>query len=186
MNILLHICCGPCAIMPAMLLQEEGYAIRGYFNNPNIHPLAEYIKRREGAGQCAEKLSFPIEFEDDAWNLPRWLERQLPKAESRDRCNFCIASRLDATAKKASELNLPAFSTSLLYSRYQPHEFIAEAGKKVASRYGLEFIYRDFRTNWQEGIDISKVWELYRQQYCGCIFSETERYAKKFAQLKKI
>lgn len=171
--------------MPGLILKDEGHNLTGYFNNPNIQPLGEYLKRRDGAGQCAGRLNIPIIYEDDSWDLPAWLNWQLPRAESPDRCKHCITARLEATACKAKELDLPAFSTSLLYSRYQPHDFIHKIGDKLAEKYGLAFFYRDFRPNWQEGIDISKAWELYRQQYCGCVFSETERYAKKFAQVKK-
>ncbi len=185
MKLLLHVCCGPCSIMPAMLLGEEGYELTGFFHNPNIQPLAEYLRRREGAGQCANNLHMPVLFDDAAWDLDKWLACQLPVARSSSRCQVCIASRLESTAKKALEIGMEKFSTSLLYSRYQPHDFIREKGVEIAAANGLEFVYRDFRPYWQEGIDISKAWEIYRQQYCGCIFSENERYAKKLAQLQK-
>lgn len=185
MKLLLHICCGPCMIMPAMLFAEEGYKLTGFFHNPNIQPLAEYLRRRESAAQSAANLKMPVLYDDAAWDLQTWLEKYLPLAKSEKRCQNCIAQRLEQTAQKAVELGIGKFSTSLLYSRYQPHDFICQKGEEIAAASGLEFVYRDFRPYWQEGIDISRAWDLYRQQYCGCVFSENERYAKKFAQLQK-
>lgn len=185
MKLLLHVCCGPCSIMPAMIFSEESYELTGFFHNPNIHPLTEYLRRREGAGQCAANLKMPMIYDDAAWDLTAWLQKQLPFANDERRCDHCITLRLEQTARKAIELGIDNFSSSLLYSRYQPHELIRQRGEQIAARHNLEFVYRDFRPYWQEGIDISKAWEIYRQAYCGCIFSESERYAKKLAQLKK-
>lgn len=182
-KLLLHICCGPCAIMPAMRLRDAGYEITLWFMNPNIQPLAEYLRRRESAGKCASCLGLPIIYDDQAWDLKAWLHMHLPLADSPGRCESCIALRLDAALKKAVSLDMPFFSTSLLYSRYQPHEFIANYGEGL-SFSKCRFVYRDFRGDWQKGIDQSVVWELYRQPYCGCVFSETERYAKKLKKLQ--
>jgi len=95
------------------------------------------------------------------------------------RCSYCYASRLNATAAVAAESGFKAFSTSLLYSRYQRHDEIRELGDQLARQYGIEFYYEDFRKGWQEGIRISKEMGLYRQQYCGCIYSEKDRYHRK-------
>lgn len=181
-RILLHVCCGPCAIMPITRLLGEGHEIVAWFMNPNIQPLSEYLRRREAAEICARNLGIGIIFEDDAWNLGEWLQSQLPRAQSAARCVFCCGQRVLATAEKARALGFDAFSTTLLYSRYQPHEAIAAAGCSVKT--GAEFVYRDFRTDWQEGIDRSREMGLYRQPYCGCVFSEAERYAKKLNRLK--
>lgn len=182
--LLLHICCGPCSIMPVSLLREAGYEPVCWFMNPNIQPLAEYLRRREAAGQCAEKLDIEIQYEDN-WDIQDWLEKQLPFANSQQRCERCVAWRLEAAARKALELGLPCFSSSLLYSRYQPHDYIRQRGTELANELGLEFVYQDFRTDWQAGIDISRQWGVYRQPYCGCVFSEAERYAKKIKALQK-
>lgn len=182
MKLLLHVCCGPCSIMPLKSLREEGFEPFAWFMNPNIQPLMEYLRRREAAGQCAEKLDARIIY-DDNWDLAEWLGRQLPCANSKARCENCCATRLEAAAQKAVALGVKYFSTSLLYSRYQPHEFIAAKGRELGLKLGLEFVYRDFREHWQAGIDISRDWGVYRQPYCGCVFSEAERYAKKLAKL---
>lgn len=182
-HILLHICCGPCAAMSIASLQQEGFPVTGYFYNPNIHPLLEYLQRRESSQQCAAKLNVELIYNDD-WDLPAWLSMQLPDIAAPGRCEKCIEQRLQKTAQKAREMDIKAFSTTLLYSRYQPHNFIKNKGGEIAAKMGLEFVYRDFRKFWQEGIDRSKEWGLYRQKYCGCIFSESDRYSKKLKALK--
>lgn len=183
--LLLHICCGPCAIMPVIRLREAGYEPLFWFMNPNIQPLAEYLRRREAAAQCAEKLGARIIFEDE-WDIAAWLERRLPENASNARCLGCIGERVAAGFRKAVSLGINAFSTSLLYSKYQPHERIADFAENQAIKSGVAFIYQDFRKDWQKGIDLSREWGLYRQPYCGCVFSEAERYAKKLARLKAV
>lgn len=183
-DLLLHICCGPCSIWPARELLREGYQLVGYFYNPNIHPLAEYLRRREGAQQCAERLAIPLECEDD-WDVGAWLTMQLPERATAKRCQNCITQRLQAAASAAQKRGLPCYSTSLLYSRYQPHDFIRDEGERIGRMAGVSFVYRDFRRFWQAGIEESKKWDIYRQKYCGCIFSEAERYSKKLKNLQK-
>lgn len=198
MRVLLHICCGPCAIMPIKRLLDEGHELTGYFYNPNIHPLAEYLRRREGAAQVADRCKIPMLWakRPEDYNSARWLGMVHGQEEAPARCRLCWGDRLENTFRKALELGFDAFSTSLLYSKYQQHEFIAARGESLASVTGiavagggqaprLSFLYRDFRSDWQEGIDISREWVIYRQQYCGCIFSENERYARKFAKSTK-
>ena len=92
------------------------------------------------------------------------------------RCTYCYQSRLKEAAAYAAESGYDAFSSSLLYSRYQNHELIRELGQELARHYGIAFLYEDFRTAWQEGIQESKAMGLYRQHYCGCIYSEKDRY----------
>ena len=92
------------------------------------------------------------------------------------RCSYCYFSRLEATAQAAKENDFDYFSSSLLYSKYQDHEMIKRIGMGLAEKYGVPFYYDDFRIGWKEGIKESKEMGLYRQQYCGCIFSEKERY----------
>lgn len=179
MNILLHICCGPCAIMPIRRLLDEGHKVTGFFYNPNIHPLAEYLRRREGAATVAERYGIPMlwALEPEDYNTVQWLHMIHGREDSR--CALCWGQRLERTCREAAG-GFEAFSSSLLYSRYQQHDFIRARGEALAEAAGggVTFYYRDFRTDWQEGIDVSKEWGIYRQQYCGCILSENERYAK--------
>lgn len=187
MKVLLHICCGPCAIMPVQRLLDEGHEVTGYFYNPNIHPLAEYLRRREGAAQAAERYGIKMlwALHPGDYDTAAWLRMMHGREAAPGRCRMCWGQRLEAVFGKALEGGFDAFSTSLLYSRYQQHEFIAArcgelAGGGAGDTPRPAFIYRDFRADWQSGIDRSKEWGIYRQQYCGCIFSENERYAKAF------
>ena len=95
------------------------------------------------------------------------------------RCPVCYHDRLRATARLARASRFDAFTTTLLYSKFQRHELIREIGESVGREVGIPFVYRDFRTGWKAGIETSKRLGMYRQQYCGCIYSEKERYAEK-------
>lgn len=101
------------------------------------------------------------------------------EAKFKPRCGYCIALRLAKTAERAAGSGFEAFTTTLLESKYQPHDYIRALGNQLANSHGIEFYYKDFRANWKESIKISKELELYRQQYCGCIFSEYERFGSK-------
>ncbi len=198
MKLLLHICCGPCALMPLAVLREEGHALTGYFDNPNIQPLAEYMRRREGAIQAAEHAGIPLVFPErqQEYDAKAWCREALAAAYSEDRgeekdtnesggrCAFCWTSRLRRSAAKAKALGLSGFTSSLLYSRHQNHEGIRKAGERAGEEYGVRFVYRDFRPLWQQGIERSKALNIYRQQYCGCLFSEEERYTRAFRALE--
>lgn len=169
--------------MPTLRLLDDGYAVTLWFMNPNIQPLSEYFRRREAAIECAARLGVEIIFEDAAWDLRGWLKRQMAHSQDEKRCEWCCQSRLDAACGKALQDRYDFFSTTLLYSRYQPHEAIARRGKELEGGSGARFYYRDFRTDWQAGIDKAIAWGVYRQPYCGCVFSEAERYGKKLRRL---
>jgi predicted adenine nucleotide alpha hydrolase (AANH) superfamily ATPase len=174
-KILLHTCCGPCALFPLRQLRAAGYDVTGYFYNHNIHPYQEYVRRRDAAMQMAEQEQMPLLVRDD-YDLEGFLANVAAAPEQR--CSYCYSSRLEATAQAAAAGGFDAFSASLLYSRYQKHEEIRALSEQLGARYGVAFYYEDFRSGWQEGIKLSKDAGLYRQQYCGCIYSEKERYFK--------
>ena len=185
-SLLLHVCCGPCAVMPITRLLDEGFAVTAWFMNPNIQPLAEYLRRREAAGQCAEHLGVPIIYADETWDITNWLRAVAGRDTPPARCAYCCESRMQAAFAFARQHGFALVSISLLYSRYQPHEVIKAAGEQLAAQQGAPgFAYRDFRADWQEGIDRSKAMELYRQPYCGCVYSEAERYQKKLLRCIK-
>jgi predicted adenine nucleotide alpha hydrolase (AANH) superfamily ATPase len=173
MNILLHICCGNCAIYPVQQLREQSHQLTGYFFNHNIHPYKEYCRRLETTREYAARVELPL-LVDDQYLLEKFLANVADNPERR--CTYCYSSRLRKTAQKAAEGGFEAFSTSLLYSRYQNQEAIIDFGHELAREYNLVFVAQDFRPGWNEGIRISKEMGLYRQQYCGCIYSEKERY----------
>lgn len=168
--------------MPVKRLRESGFTPVGWFYNPNIQPLSEYLRRREAAGECAERLDMELEY-NDTWDLSDWIQKQTPLPARETRCQNCISWRMEAAAREAQLRNFEYFSTTLLYSRYQPHDFIRQKGEALQGETGVKFVYEDFRTDWQAGIDLSRAWGVYRQAWCGCVFSEAERYAKKLAKL---
>lgn len=174
-RMLLHICCGPCACAPLTHLRQAGVEVTGLYFNPNIQPAMEYLRRRDALAQLAGILDFEVVY--DAYDPMGHLRASL--ADPAGRCPACWRMRLERTARQAVALGFSVFSTTLLYSRYQDHDAIRLLGRDVAARYGLTFYYQDFREYWDEGIELSKKWQLYRQPYCGCVLSELERYAKK-------
>jgi predicted adenine nucleotide alpha hydrolase (AANH) superfamily ATPase len=173
-RVLLHICCGPCAIYPVQVLQDQGYEVVGLYFNPNIHPLQEYLKRREGVEAVADKLDFKVIYKDKDYDPATYL-RAVAFREN-NRCFHCYALRLEKAWSVAKRGGFDCFSTTLLYSKFQKHQTIAHLGRDMAGQGKTTFLYRDFREGWQQGIDLSKKWNIYRQQYCGCIYSEMERY----------
>lgn len=175
MRVLLHTCCGPCALYPLTTLRSEGIEVTGFFYNHNIHPYQEFAKRRDAAQQMADQEDMPLIVRDE-YRLEEFLANVA--AEPDTRCGYCYASRLDAVAAAAKEDGFDAFTSSLFYSRYQNHELMRKKAEEAAEKQGIPFLYRDFRPGWQEGIRRSKESGLYRQQYCGCIYSEKERYCR--------
>ncbi len=179
MRILLHICCGNCAIYPVKTMREQNHEVAGYFYNHNIHPYQEFRRRLETTREYAEKVELPVSF-DENYRLEEFLAAVAQ--EPLKRCQYCYRSRLTATAQQAKQLGFEGFSTTLLYSRYQKHQEIVDFGQELAREQDLVFHYEDFRVGWNDGIKISKEMGLYRQQYCGCIYSEKDRYAPKSSQ----
>ncbi len=174
MRLLLHICCGPCLVYPLSVLREQGIETRGYFFNPNIHPYTEFKRRLESLADYAEMENMPMIVRDD-YPLEEWL-RAVTYRES-ERCSHCYHLRLSAVARAAKNSGFDAFSTTLLYSKFQSHERIRAIADSAAKEAGVGFHYQDFRMGWQEGIEGSKSAGLYRQSYCGCIYSERDRFA---------
>jgi len=183
MNILLHTCCGPCSIYPVRVLRGEGMTVTGYYHRNNIHPLAECLKREETLKTYAQTIGLPL-LVQKGYDLEGFL-RNMAFRES-ERCLFCYHERLTATAELAKQGNFDGFSSTLLYSRYQKHEVMKSLGFTIAQTIGVEFIYRDFREGWQEGVDESRASGMYRQPYCGCVYSEKGRYLKKLNKIDEI
>jgi predicted adenine nucleotide alpha hydrolase (AANH) superfamily ATPase len=173
MKMLLHICCAPCAIHPVQELRADGIEVTGFFFNHNIHPYQEYRKRLETVREYAGLAGLDVIFRDE-YLLEDFLRAVAGSPD--ERCLYCYSSRIEATAAEAARLGFEAFTTTLLYSRYQKHDAIRRIGEQLGDTYGVKFHYEDFRQGWQKGIDVSKQLALYRQQYCGCIYSEKERY----------
>lgn len=180
-KILVHTCCAPCLIAPYTQLSKAGHAVSALWYNPNIHPLLEYQKRRDTLRDFAMKEGFEL-IEHDEYGLHSFLQNTLDRIE--ERCEYCYRSRLEKAAQIASERGFEAFSSTLLYSRYQQHELMIAIAEEMAAKYRVAFFYEDWRALWQEGIRLSKEAGMYRQQYCGCIFSEEERYREQIRRDK--
>ena len=176
MDILLHICCAPCAIYPLEVLRASGAEVTGFFFNHNIHPYQEFSRRLETLKEYSSLVDLPVVYREE-YLLEVFLGAVASHPE--ERCRYCYSSRIEETARAAAELGCSAFTTTLLYSRYQAHDAIREEGERAGKRHGVMFHYEDYRTGWRRGIEISKEIGLYRQQYCGCIYSEKDRYAPK-------
>jgi predicted adenine nucleotide alpha hydrolase (AANH) superfamily ATPase len=177
MKIFFHICCAPCALYPYFRLKEEGFEPTGYFYNPNIHPYQEYKKRLDTVREFSSRVGLEVHYHRDGYDLDPFLLRVSGKGTQR--CEHCYRMRLDAAAVAARKRKLGVFTTSLLYSKHQKHDLIKGIALETAAEHGIEFYYEDFRIGWREGIMESKAMGLYRQQYCGCIYSEKERYEKR-------
>jgi len=175
MKLLMHICCGPCTIFPLKELRTSGHEVTGVFYNPNIHPYQEYLRRRQTLQEYAQKAFLNV-----IWPATYPLEEFLREVSGRDkeRCNYCLSDRLKHTAQMAKNQNYDGFTSTLLYSRYQKHDLIKEIGENLSREFGIFFYYHDFRVGWSEGVKISKELGMYRQPYCGCIYSEKERFYK--------
>jgi len=173
MNILFHICCAPCAIYPLSRLRKQGFSVQGYFYNPNIHPYLEYQKRMSTVQEFSDRAGLSVSYRD-GYDLDEFLIRVAGKGPGR--CEQCYRIRLDAAAAETSRSGSSLFTTSLLYSKYQNHDLIRAVAEEMAREHRVELYYEDFRIGWREGIVESKAMGLYRQQYCGCVYSERDRY----------
>jgi predicted adenine nucleotide alpha hydrolase (AANH) superfamily ATPase len=173
MKILLHICCAPCAITTVNTLRNKQFDVMGFFYKHNIHPFTECSKRQKTLQSYAEMIDLNVIYQE-GYHLEHFLQ-QVAFRES-NRCLYCYHDRLRTTALMAKRGKFDFFSTTLLYSKFQQHEVIQSIGQDVGQSVGIPFYYEDFRSGWKEGVETSKQLGLYRQQYCGCIYSEKERY----------
>ena len=176
MKTLLHICCAPCANQPIESLRAEGIEVAGLWYNPNIHPFTEYRERRNCLRTYAEMIKLPVIERDDYGLRP--FVREVAEDIS-GRCVKCYEMRLYETARQAKELGFDSFTSSLFISPYQNHELMKSVAERAADTYGVEFLYRDFRPYFKPGQERARELEMYIQKFCGCIFSEQERYLKK-------
>ncbi|HMK55830.1 MAG TPA: epoxyqueuosine reductase QueH [Dissulfurispiraceae bacterium] len=175
MTVLMHICCSNCAVYPVRTLQLRGVDVRGMWFNPNIHPYTEYRNRLDALRKLQEMWSLDIEY-CDSYGLVDFLRNVVNN--ERERCAYCYSVRLEKTAERAKETGADAFTTSLLVSPYQNIDMIKELGYAFQGKHGVEFFFEDFRGGFSEGRSVANELGLYRQKYCGCIYSEMERYMK--------
>lgn len=175
-KILVHVCCAPCFVAPYKHLSQKDFDIHAFWYNHNIHPYTEYLKRLETLQEFTKTEEIPLILKDE-YELEKFLRASVYREG--DRCRSCYYERLKYSAIIAKKGKFDYFTTTLLYSKFQKHKLIREIGEALAKEYGVKFYYDDFREYWKEGINLSKEMGMYRQQYCGCIYSEKERYMKK-------
>ena len=174
-QLLLHTCCAPCSVYCVDSLRAEGIEPTAFWYNPNIHPYQEYRSRRDALADYAASISQALAVRDE-YGL-----RDFVRAVAEDiggRCAHCYACRLEETARYAAGHGFTHFSTTLLVSPYQDHEGICRTAQMLADRCGVAFLYRDFREGFRQGQAKARELGLYMQKYCGCVFSEEDRYAK--------
>ncbi len=170
----MHICCSNCSVSPLQSLLLKGFDVRGFWFNPNIHPYTEYTARLSSLMTLEKLWNIDIAYEDD-YALDTFLS--LTADTGAERCTVCYGMRLDRTAQEAKRMHLDGFTTSLLASPYQKFDMIQTIGLKAAKRHGIAFHAADFRPGWKTAQGLARELGLYRQKYCGCIYSEMERYA---------
>ena len=147
MKILFHICCAPCAIYPVKEMRSSGMTVTGYFFNHNIHPFLEYRKRLETVQEYAAKIDLDVIYRDE-YRLEDFLEAVAGSPQ--ERCLYCYSSRLEAVAAAAVKGGFDAYSSSLLYSRFQKHDLIRELGEQIGARYLYSLPLQRLPT-WLEG-----------------------------------
>ena len=175
MKTLLHICCAPCANQCIDSLRSEGQELTGYWYNPNIHPFTEYRARRNCLREYAQTIRLPP-IEKNDYGLRPFVKAVAEDIENR--CVKCYEMRLFEVARFASENGFDGFSSSLFISPYQQHELMKEVAENAADTYHVSFVYRDFRPLFKAGQEKARELGFYMQKYCGCVFSEEERYRK--------
>ncbi|SHE31371.1 hypothetical protein SAMN02745206_00094 [Desulfacinum infernum DSM 9756] len=173
-RILLHTCCGPCLLHPLDRLREEGWTVHAYFYNPHIQPYQELERRLKALEEAAEAKDVPVIVRKD-YELETFLRQTAFREGSR--CLYCYSRRIESAARLAKKSRFDAFTTTLLYSKFQKHDLIRSLGQEASKRWGVPFHYEDFRTGWRDGKEQTARLGIYRQHYCGCIYSERERFA---------
>ncbi len=176
MKLLMHTCCAPCSINCINVLREEGIEPTLYWYNPNIHPYIEYKNRKESLEKYSKLINIETVFEDE-YGLKNFCKNVINNLENRC-ADYCYRVRLEQTAKYAKENGYDAITTTLFVSPYQNHEQLKNILEEIAKKYNLKPIYRDFRPGFRTGQNKARELELYMQKYCGCIFSEEDRYIK--------
>jgi predicted adenine nucleotide alpha hydrolase (AANH) superfamily ATPase len=176
-SLILHTCCAPCVTYVGEVLKND-YTVITYFYNPNIHPIEEYERRRDELIEYGKKtgLSLIIEKPDfDEWFAAvSGLENE---PERGNRCTLCFEIRLRKTAQYAKKNNIKIFTTALTISPHKNADQVNEVGKQIAKELGLQFLEADFKKDngFRKSCEISRQLNLYRQNYCGCLYSQKKK-----------
>jgi len=178
--LLLHICCAPCATYVVQTLRKH-FEVVGYFYNPNIHPEEEVVLRLREVTRYAEQIGLKVFVAD--YEVDRWYEAIRGTEQEREggkRCAICYQLRMEQTARFAQEHGILYFATTLTVSPHKKAAVINPIGRELAEQYGAAFYEADFkkRDGFKISCRMSRESVLYRQSYCGCIFSKKEREKK--------
>jgi predicted adenine nucleotide alpha hydrolase (AANH) superfamily ATPase len=161
-------------------LRENGFTVTGFFYNPNIHPFYEYKNRLEAVVDFSQRKNFKVIYPE---YLPKEYFQAINfKEEKPERCSLCWTLRLRKTARFARENGFTHFSTTLLVSPYQEQELLKKIGKDIAKEEGIEFYYEDFRPGFRKAHEEARAQGIYCQKYCGCVYSEIERFGKQLCR----
>jgi len=172
-DLLLHVCCAHCAAYTVNHWRDQGYRVIAFWYNPNIHPYAEHLKRLGAVQTLSHEMDFRL-IGVPGYDMPSYF-RAVAGNES-ERCRHCFGLRLGKVASAARDMGMAGFSSTLLISPTQRHEALREVGEAVAKDAGTNFLYADLRKRYSDSRRLTKPMEIYRQQYCGCLYSEWERY----------
>ena len=174
----MHTCCAPCSVMCIETLRQEGIEPVLYWYNPNIHPATEYKMRKNTLVEYAKSIDVKLLINNE-YGLRRFITELEGDFSAPHRCGKCYDLRLTETARFAAENGFTHFTSTLFVSPYQNHDLMAEVVQRAARENGVEFLHRDFRPYFREGQDKAREMGLYMQKFCGCIFSEEDRYIKR-------
>ena len=178
MKIILHICCGVCAAGVVERLTSEGHQVHGLFYNPNIHPLEEYERRLEVVHKVAKELNFPLEV--PPYTPEEWFQETNSlgnEPEGGRRCEVCFRIRLKKAYLYMESHGWDVFTTTLTISPRKSADMVNRVGQEIGRE---RFLARDFKKKrgFQRTIELAKNWTLYRQNYCGCIYSLRSRQSR--------
>jgi predicted adenine nucleotide alpha hydrolase (AANH) superfamily ATPase len=183
-KLLLHVCCAPDASVVLERLAPE-FEITIFFYNPNIHPAKEYSLRLAEMEALAQQLGFsvlPADYDADVWfQLTTGMEKM---PEGGERCAVCFELRLKKTAEAARQHGFDLFTTVLSVSPHKNANLINQIGVQIAQQCGLEFMPANFKkqNGFLRSLELSRQYNLYRQDYCGCVYSQLERHQAKRLQ----
>jgi predicted adenine nucleotide alpha hydrolase (AANH) superfamily ATPase len=173
MRLLLHACCAPDLTHPLQILRDK-YEVYVYFYNPNIHPTEEYLKRLDDARRLCKLWGFPLI--EGEYDKERWFslaEEYKEEPEGGKRCNVCFRMRLEKTAQLARKRGYDMFGTTLTISPHKNAMLINKIGSEIGEKYGVPFLEANFKKKegFKKSVEWSKRLRLYRQNYCGCVYS---------------
>jgi predicted adenine nucleotide alpha hydrolase (AANH) superfamily ATPase len=172
-SVLIHCCCAHCTAYTITYWRQQGYEVTALWYNPNIHPYTEHQQRLEAMSSLAKQMDFPLIIAK-GYDVIDYFRKIV--GHEVGRCRYCFWLRLKKTAETAIKYDFSAFTTSLFISPHQEHDLLRKTGNELAEEIGIQFFYTDLRKYYSDSRRITKPLNLYRQQYCGCLYSEWERY----------